>query len=35
MGYERPVEVISRLRGIGKEDKQRILQGNAARLLRL
>ena len=35
MGYERPVEVITRLHGLGRSDRARILGGNAARLLRL
>lgn len=35
MGYERPVEVITRLAGVPRADKARILGGTAARLLRL
>jgi aminocarboxymuconate-semialdehyde decarboxylase len=35
MGYERPVEVITRLRGLSRSDQARILGGNAGRLLRL
>ncbi len=35
MGYERPVEVITRLRGLTRADRARILGGNAARLLGL
>lgn len=35
MGYERPVEVITRLRGLTRADRAKILGGNAARLLRL
>ncbi len=35
MGYERPVEVITRLRAFSRADQARILGGNAARLLRL
>jgi len=35
MGYERPVEVITRLRGLSRSDQARILGGNASRLLRL
>jgi len=34
MGYERPVEVITRLRGLSRSDQARILGGNAIRLLR-
>jgi aminocarboxymuconate-semialdehyde decarboxylase len=35
MGYERPVEVITRLRGLTRGERTKILGGNAARLLRL
>ncbi len=35
MGYERPVEVVTRLRGLTRADRAKILGGNAARLLRL
>lgn len=35
MGYERPVEVITRLRGLTRADRAKILYGNAARLLGL
>lgn len=35
MGYERPVEVVTRLPGPSRSDQARILGGNAARLLRL
>jgi len=35
MGYERPVEVITRLRGLTRADRAKILGANAARLLRL
>jgi aminocarboxymuconate-semialdehyde decarboxylase len=35
MGYERPVEVITRLRGLSRSDQTRILGGNAIRFLRL
>ncbi len=35
MGYERPVEVVTRLRGLTRADRAKILYGNAARLLRL
>lgn len=35
MGYERPVEVITRLRGLRRSDQAKILGGNAVRLLRL
>ncbi len=35
MGYERPVEVVTRLRGLTQADRAKILGGNAARLLRL
>ncbi len=35
MGYERPVEVITRLRALSRSDQARILGGNATRLLRL
>ncbi|TAJ99844.1 amidohydrolase [bacterium] len=35
MGYERPVEVITRLKGLRRADRAKILGGNAARLLRL
>ncbi|MBI4242228.1 MAG: amidohydrolase [Candidatus Rokubacteria bacterium] len=34
MGYERPVEVVTRLRGLSRADQARILGGNALRLLR-
>jgi aminocarboxymuconate-semialdehyde decarboxylase len=35
MGYQRPVQIVTRLRGLSTADKARILGGNAARLLRL
>lgn len=35
MGYERPVQIITRLRGLRQSDRARILGGNAARVLRL
>jgi aminocarboxymuconate-semialdehyde decarboxylase len=35
MGYERPVGVITRLRGLSRLDQARILGGNANRVLRL
>jgi aminocarboxymuconate-semialdehyde decarboxylase len=35
MGYERAVEVITRLQGLTRADRGKILGGNAARLLRL
>lgn len=35
MGYERPVQIVTRLRGLSRADQARILGGNAARLLRL
>jgi aminocarboxymuconate-semialdehyde decarboxylase len=35
MGYERPVQVVMRLRRLGADDKARILGANAARLLQL
>jgi aminocarboxymuconate-semialdehyde decarboxylase len=35
MGYERPVEVITRLQELTRADRGKILGGNAARLLRL
>lgn len=35
MGYARPVEVVTRLRGLSRSDQARILGGNAARLLRV
>ncbi|MFQ5968089.1 MAG: amidohydrolase family protein [Acidimicrobiia bacterium] len=35
MGYERPVDVITRLRFLKAADRARILRSNAARLLRL
>ena len=35
MGCERPVEVVTRLRGLTRADRTKILGGNAARLLRL
>ena len=35
MGYERPVEVVTRLKGLSQADRAKILGGNAARLLRL
>ncbi len=35
MGYERPVQVVTRLPRLGRSDKARILGGNARRLLRL
>jgi aminocarboxymuconate-semialdehyde decarboxylase len=33
MGYERPVEVVTRLAGLSRSDQSRILGGTAARLL--
>jgi aminocarboxymuconate-semialdehyde decarboxylase len=35
MGYERPVEVITRLKGLTRAERAKILGGNAARLLGL
>ncbi|MBI4589678.1 MAG: amidohydrolase [Candidatus Rokubacteria bacterium] len=35
MGYARPIEVITRLRGLARSDQARILGANARRLLRL
>ena len=35
MGYERPVEVVTRLAGLAKADQARILAGNAQRMLHL
>ena len=35
MGYERPVQVVTRLWGLTRADRAKILGGNAARLLRL
>jgi aminocarboxymuconate-semialdehyde decarboxylase len=35
MGYERPVEVVTRLRELTQAERAKILRGNAARLLRL
>ena len=35
MGYEHPVEVVTRLRWLSRSDQAKILGGNAARLLRL
>ncbi|MFZ1059469.1 MAG: amidohydrolase family protein, partial [Candidatus Rokuibacteriota bacterium] len=35
MGYERPVQVVTGLRGFPQADQARILRGNAQRLLRL
>jgi aminocarboxymuconate-semialdehyde decarboxylase len=35
MGYDRPVQVVTRLRRLGADDKARILGINAARLLRI
>ncbi|HXH83140.1 MAG TPA: amidohydrolase family protein [Candidatus Tectomicrobia bacterium] len=35
MGYERPVEVVTRLGGLSRADQDRILGGTAARLLRI
>jgi aminocarboxymuconate-semialdehyde decarboxylase len=35
LGYERPVEVVTRLAGLSRADQDRILGGTAARLLRL
>jgi len=35
MGYERPVEVITRLQTLTRDERAKILGGNAARLLRL
>jgi aminocarboxymuconate-semialdehyde decarboxylase len=35
MGYERPVEVVTRLARLSRADQERILGGTAARLLGL
>ena len=35
MGYERPVEIVTRFSGLSRTDRARILGGTAARLLRL
>jgi aminocarboxymuconate-semialdehyde decarboxylase len=35
MGYDRPLEILRRARGLSTADRSRILNGNAARLLRL
>jgi len=35
MGYERPIQVVTGLRGFRQADQARILRGNAQRLLRL
>ncbi|HEX6212090.1 MAG TPA: amidohydrolase family protein [Methylomirabilota bacterium] len=35
MGYERPVEVVTGLKGLSRADQARILGGTAARLLRI
>jgi len=35
MGYERPVQVVTGLRGFRQADQARVLRGNAQRLLRL
>ncbi|MEE9262015.1 MAG: amidohydrolase family protein, partial [Dehalococcoidia bacterium] len=35
MGYDRPVEVITRLRGLDSEERSQILRDNAVRFLRL
>jgi len=35
IGYDRPVEVVTRLAGLSRADQARILGGNAARLLRI
>jgi aminocarboxymuconate-semialdehyde decarboxylase len=35
MGYERPVQVVTRLGGLSRADRARILGGTAARLLRI
>jgi len=35
LGYDRPVEVVTRLKGLTKTDRAQILAGNARRLLRL
>src|SRR5215475_13085767 len=35
MGYERPVEVVTGLRGLSRSERAKILGGNATRLLRL
>ena len=35
MGYERPVEVVQRIAGLADREREQILGGNAARLLRL
>jgi aminocarboxymuconate-semialdehyde decarboxylase len=35
MGYERPVQIVTRLRRVGLADRARILGANAARLLRI
>jgi aminocarboxymuconate-semialdehyde decarboxylase len=34
MGYERPVKVVTALK-LSRNDEEKILEGNAARLLRL
>jgi aminocarboxymuconate-semialdehyde decarboxylase len=35
IGYDRPIEVVTRMAGLSRADQARILGGNAARLLRL
>jgi aminocarboxymuconate-semialdehyde decarboxylase len=35
MGYKQPVEVITRLKNLTRDERANILAGNAARLLRL
>lgn len=35
MGYDRPVEVVTRLGGLKRRDQAKILGGNAARILRI
>jgi len=35
MGYERPVQIVTGLRGLRAQDRTKILGGNASRLLRL
>lgn len=35
LGYERPVEVVTRLTGLAADERDRVLGGNATKLLRL
>ena len=35
MGYEKPVDIVERLKGVSTAEKDRILGGNAARILRV